>query len=242
MCAQLSDVPDALPARNSHENGGATGFGKALKNLAEAITERKVEPVCAAYLALRHVAGKIPPNEIPGQVDRFITAKSGSAQELIISAFSHRHCLMCSNGMESCRTCDGSGIVEDYECPTCDGLGVEICSFCAGTGWCDYNDIPDEIRLAAVHRRIKHVKKELARLDRISEADIPALLEQLKPQQRHKLASSLLRLQARLTDLAGIKADNKDEYAARFSAWAERIKRFTEALRAKQPQAEENQK
>lgn len=241
MCAQLSDISDAPPARNSHENGNAGVFDEALKKLAEAIAERKVEPICSAYLTLRRVAGEIPPREIPDRVDRSVTSKSNSAREIIISAFSHRHCVMCSDGVTPCRTCSGSGTVEDFECPTCDGLGVETCSFCAGAGWCDHNEIPDEIRPAAVNRRIKHVKKEFARLDRISKTDMPALLERLQPEQRRELATSLLRLQARLADLAGVKTDNdnNDEYVARFIAWAERIKRFLEAIKSSHPPAGE---
>ncbi len=239
MCAQLPNVSDAPSTHNSYENGNSGGFDEALKNLAEAIAERKVEPICTAYLALRHVAGKTPLIEILKQVDRTVSSKSGSALAMIISAFSHRQCVMCSSGAAPCRTCSGSGTSEGFECPTCDGLGVETCSFCAGTGWSDRHDIPDEIRPAAVNRRIKHAKKELARLDRISEADIPASVKQLQPQQQSELASSLLRLQARLTSLAGVEVGNDAEHIARFRVGAERIRRFLEVLRAKHPQAQE---
>ncbi len=240
MCAQLSNVTNAPTAHNSHENGDTGGFDEALKNLAEAIAERKVESICTAYLAL-HAEREIPPGEIPGHVDRVVMSKSGSARDMIVSAFSHRLCVMCSDGTMPCRTCDGSGTTDGFECPACDGLGLEICSFCAGAGWGDHAEIPDEIRLAAVNRRIKHVKKDLARLDRMSEADISASVEKLQPEQRRELASNLLRLHARLTNLAGIKADNNDEHVARFSVGAERIRRFVEVLRAKHPQAQENQ-
>ncbi len=241
MCAQLPNVTNTPTAHNSHENGDTGGFDEAMRNLVGAIAERKVEPICTAYLALRHADREIPLLEIPERVDRIAASKPGSARDMIISAFSHRLCVMCSDGTTPCRTCDGSGKASGFECPACDGLGVEICSFCAGAGWGDHAEIPDEIRLAAVHRRIKHVKKDLARLDRMSEADISASVEKLQPEQRRELASNLLRLQARLTNLAGIKADNNDEHVARFSVAAERIRRFTEAMRAKRPRDQENQ-
>ncbi len=227
--------------RDNRESGNAVGFDEAMRDLAETIAGRKVEPIRIAYMALRKAAGKMPPHEILEHVDRAVTTQAGSARQMIYSAFSHGHCVMCSNGIAPCRTCDGSGTVNDYVCPDCDGTGVEICSFCAGTNWSDRHEIPDEIRPAAVSRRIKHAEKDLARLDRMSEADMPASVGKLQTQQRRKLASRLLRLQARLTNLAGVEVGSNTEHVARFHEGASRIERFIEALRAKQPPAEKNQ-
>ncbi|MCK4626161.1 MAG: hypothetical protein KAV00_12665 [Phycisphaerae bacterium] len=241
MRAQIPDVSDAPAAHNDHKNGGSGGFDEAMENLVEAISERKVEPIRIAYLGLRSANGKIPTREILDCVGRSITSKSGSVWEMIVSAFSHGHCVMCNDGVSPCRTCHGSGMVNDYVCPDCDGLGIEVCMFCAGTGWSDHHDIPAEIRPDAILRRIKHVKKDLAILDKVSEADMLASAEKLDPHQKRELASRLIRLQARLTRMAGVEVGNDTEHVAPFSAAAARIKRFLEALRLQHPQDEENQ-
>ena len=242
MRAQIPDVSDSPIAPNGHKNGSSGGFDEAMKNLVEAVSERKVEPIRIAYLALRSANGKIPTSEILECVDRSVTSKSGSIREMIVSAFSHGHCVMCDDGVTPCRTCNGSGTVNDYICPDCDGLGIEVCMFCAGTGWSDHHDIPAEIRPDAVLRRIKHVKKDLAILDKVSEADILASAEKLDPHQRRELASRLIRLQAKLTRMAGVEVGNDTEHVARFHVAASRIKRFLEAIRSQHPQAGENQK
>ncbi|MCK4626052.1 MAG: hypothetical protein KAV00_12120 [Phycisphaerae bacterium] len=241
MRAQTPDIFDAPTARNVHNNDSAGGFDEAMKNLAEAITERKVEPIRIAYLALRSANGKMPTHEIIECAVRSITSKSASVREMIVSAFSHGHCVMCNDGVSPCRTCDGSGTANDYICPDCDGLGIETCLFCMGTGWCDFHDMPVEIRPDAVLRRIKHVKKDLAILEKISETDMQASIEKLKPEQRRELASNLMRLQARLTRMSGVEVGNHTEHVARFHAAASRIKHLIEAIRAQHSQAGENQ-
>ncbi len=241
MHSQVPDVSDAPVAHNDHKNGGSGGFDEAMKNLVEAIAERKVEPIRIAYLGLRSANGKVPTREILDSVGQSITAKSGSVWEMIVSAFSHGHCVMCNNGVSPCRTCQGSGMVNDYICPDCDGLGIEVCMFCVGTGWSDLHDIPAEIRPDAVLRRIKHVKKDLAILDKISEADMLASIGKLDQHQQRELVPRLIRLQARLTRMAGVEVGNNTEHVARFGAAASRIKHLIEAIRAQHPQADENQ-
>jgi len=210
------------------------GFEQALQHLADAVAERRVEPISTAYLALRREARSMSPAELLEHVDRFAGKK---ARTLIVSAFSHRRCFMCRNGTTPCQVCEGSGTTDGEPCTQCDGLGIEVCPFCLGTGWIDPNEIPPEIRQPVRQRQIVQVEKDLARLAKVG-PKIWTWAAALSPEKRVEFAAWLIRLQARLSDLAETLAAGKDERAGRFKALAEKLDRMLARLRRSPRQLE----
>jgi hypothetical protein len=129
--------------------------------------------------------------------------------------------------------------VDRFPCPQCDGLGIEACSFCLGSGWTDRNEIPEEFRPAVLKRQAHHVEKDIDRLVQ-SGRKILASAEQMTQEDRNRLAAWLIRLQARLTDLARHVKEDGDERAVRYGALAGRIDTILDTLRRKQAPPEAN--
>ena len=234
------DLPDnsSLPSRQPDEGKNASqskshptnqsDFDKALAELTNAIAARKVEPICTSYLRLRTLAGGMKLEEM---FNRIRQAAGDKALEVIVSAFSHRRCFMCDDGVMPCQACQGQGLTDGEPCLSCDGQGVEVCSFCLGTGWSDYNQIPKELRKAVLHRRIRHVEKDLARLVRTVSGKSLDSINKLSKDERKDIIVWLIRLQARLRELAELGKD-KDRRADKFGIAAGQIERILKRLRS----------
>jgi len=206
------------------------GLKGAIEELARAAAARKVEPICNAYNRMRAIAAK----------DMSVKEMLQAAQEvlnvpvegLIISAYSHRGCFMCQHGCLRCQQCKGTGLVEAHRrCPQCDGIGQVACGFCRGTGWADRDMIPPEIKSVVLNRQLLHVRKTLAGTLRGLAGLTVEKIRKLPPEQFNKLISSLMRMQARLTDLieAGIVVEDQEQ--TRMGIIASKIDRCLESLR-----------
>ena len=215
----------------------SNGFGRALRDLAGALSHRQVEEICTSYLGLREQVDGMSLAELLGQVER---EAGDQAMGLIVSAFSHRRCYMCKDGTVPCKTCDGTGSVDRFSCPQCDGLGVEPCSFCLGSSWTDRDAVPVEIRQAVLKHHVARVEKNLARLARLSPEALTSAAK-LPPGKRTEVVTWLFRLQGRLVDLARSVKDNGSEKAARYGIMAAKIEKLLEALRAQKTGPEQPQ-
>jgi len=205
----------------------SSGFQQALGGLAEAIASRKIEPICTSYLALRREARGMKVAELLDRVDK---ASENGARSVIISAFSHRRCYMCEDGTTTCQSCKGTGASGGSACSQCDGLGVETCSFCMGRGWSDRGETPAEIREAVLKRQIAHLEKGIQRLAKVGRNSWESA-SQLPAERKTELASWLVRLHARLTDVAQSISSNGDDRAARYGALAGQVDKLIAALR-----------
>lgn len=203
-------------------------FDKALAELSNSIAARKVEPICTSYLRMRTLARGMKLEEM---FNRIKQASGDEALDAIISAFSHRRCFMCDGGVIPCQACQGRGSTDGVPCLSCDGQGVEVCSFCLGTGWTDYNQIPKELRRAVLLRRFKHVEKDLARLARTVSGKSLDLVNQLSEDQKKEIIVWLIKLQARLRELAEL-GKGKDRRADKFGIAAGQIERILKRLRS----------
>jgi hypothetical protein len=203
-------------------------FEAALRELADALAARKVDEICAAYLALRQAGQEMAPQEI---LRRAAAVDGKMGPELIISAFSRRRCFMCEDGTTACSTCEGAGVVDGRPCSACDGQGVEVCAFCMGLGWSDEAETPAEIRPQVRRRRVAHLKRDLEKLAKLPLARAVKSASHATGRQRQQLAPWLIRLQARLTKAGGTK--DGDAFAATCRTMSERVNRLLEALRPK---------
>ena len=174
-----------------------------LDALQEAVANREAKPICLAYLALRKAAAEngVKLAEMFERADKTL---SRSASDVIVSAFSHRHCFMCQDGAVSCKECKGTGFVEgDDKCPVCDGIGVMPCDFCQGTGWAARDMIPPEITQDIIKRRqLANVKEDLKKLKRMIDKLNAKNAERLQAELRRNLTKWAMRVHARLNSLA----------------------------------------
>ena len=181
----------------------ANSIQDELAKLQEAVASREAESICVAYLALskKAAASGIKLSEVFALADE---ALSESTALVILSAFSHRHCPMCEDGVVRCGQCEGTGSTgENRKCPACDGVGATSCDFCEGTGWAPPGMIPADIlwntlkrrQLANVKDDMMKLTKTLGKLDAEKTRELPAEL-------RRNLTRWATRLRARLRSLA----------------------------------------
>jgi hypothetical protein len=200
-------------------------FESALGNFVAAIARRKIEPICVSYVALRRASGKRSTREL---LDRLETSVGREGLALLISAFSHRRCYMCARGVNPCRTCEGSGRSADGgACLQCDGLAVEACDFCGGSGLSDAAVIPEEFRLRACEQRLARVDRQIHQLFRMP---LPAEVRnaRLDPAQRAELAGWLIRILGRVADLTALTSGNG--HTERFESATRRARAMLEAI------------
>ncbi len=232
------DPSRPTPPRPDDNGNGRAGLNHALAELSKAAGARDVEGVCGAYQGVRRAARGMSVREM---LDEAAGALGNSATELIVSAYSHRRCFMCSDGAVACDQCEGTGQVEEGRlCPACDGLGLMSCPFCQGTGWPDRDTVPSELREAvalhqagSVHRDVRRLSETFAVLSRVD-------VRRLAPRRRREITAWLRKLEARLSRLSSdgviTDADERD----RMTAAAKRIETYVETLQnRKAPRAPE---
>ena len=236
--AQIKDKVRSSTARRTSATGPVGDKPKplkaALQKLCEAAREKDVESICAAYQHLRMAARKMQVGKMLQLAEQAL-ASHGAGIAMVVSAFSHRHCFMCNGGILPCQACEASGLVEEHRhCIQCDGLGLISCDFCRGTGWADRQAIPRELLRAVVDRQLLHTRDELVRVSQqLARLKGPAM-RQLSEKQRRGLAAWLMRVQARLTDLANNEEIRDDAKLARLAALAANIDKTLELLKVAQ--------
>lgn len=178
---------------------GQDGLDRAILALGEAVRDKKVDPICAAYLGVHSAARGMKIAEL---CDRIVRDLGDGAVQAVVSAFSHRRCFMCADGMLPCEHCEDTGQIEPgRRCPHCDGYGRVICGFCQGTGWADLDTVPTEIRSSVLNRQFAHVKSELQRLLKAAPGLSEQKIKRLAPQQRDAMIAWIVRLSAQLAFL-----------------------------------------
>ena len=171
---------------------------QALDELREAIAAKRVEPICAAYQALRNADEDRAPEEMLRLAEE---AVDESVEQLIVSAYSHRLCFMCDRGTVPCSSCDATGRGLEGSCPTCRGLGRVSCNFCRATGWPDTETIPTEVREPVLERKLTHVRREIRTLEGMIHPPKSDKLPAMSLQQKRALGVWLIRLDGRVRGL-----------------------------------------
>lgn len=173
---------------------------KALEAFAAAARGRHVEAICAAYQGLQSAANGMGPKQLLLLADKTI---GRSAADLVVSAFSHCNCFMCTDGVVACDVCEGKGTVDtDEPCANCASLGLVRCSFCEGTSWAGSDVIPHELRQAVWQRRLARAGKALRQFARDFCPAALSLLGNAPASERHRMVRRAIRLEARLRNLA----------------------------------------
>ncbi|MCE5279605.1 MAG: hypothetical protein ABFD92_02940 [Planctomycetaceae bacterium] len=202
----------------------------ALGELHDALRQRQVQLICAAYEACRRAARR-------AGIDDVMEAAQASCDQpvrpLIVSAYSHRHCFMCNRGTRLCERCHGTGLDGGSRCPNCEGLGLLECGFCGATGWADRAPNPPEIFGEVLHRQYRHMKDGLEKAD----AELKSVLGggKIAPMPRDarlKIVAAVLRLQARIRDLIHAQAVPQGEITA-LETVTEKLDQKLDLFRAK---------
>lgn len=200
-----------------------------LVNLRRAADERKVERICAAYLALRDAAAGVDRRETFDLAD---TVLGQPTMDLVVSAYSHRHCFMCDGGTVPCEECNQIGTLADGRaCVSCEGLGVVECSFCGGTGWADRSTVPAEIAPAVLNRQFCHVKAVLRRTMGVLAGFTIRQIRSLPPRKRTPVVAKLMQLHWRLEDMVCSSGVDDDKERVHLEAVADKIRATLELLK-----------
>jgi len=209
--------------------GGSEGIRAVLTELRRAVREKKVDGICAAYQTLRELTDAQGPGRAMELVPKALGEKGA---EIVISAFSFRRCFMCSNGTVECEQCGGTGEAAPGEsCPHCDGLGLVLCNFCRGTGWADPETVPEELASAVHLRQLSHVRREVRELAKSIKGMRIEELPQLSAARRRALAGELMRVSARMSELASDEELAKNERTADLGSMVSRIDKILTTLR-----------
>jgi len=226
---QMSSADSHL---GSNSGNKTQAIEKALAQLGEAAAQKKVEHICSAYLSLRNAARGMILNDLIALANEALKVP---VMPMVVSAFSHRRCFMCSNGTVGCDLCEGAGDIEAGRiCPQCDGFGVTPCGFCRGTGWPDHDTIPSEIKATVRERHVVHANRDLQKLAEAFPRLLPEEMEKVPLDQKNSAASWLMRLQSRLIDLIENGIVPEDEQT-RYGSIADQIDRCLAALRRLPP-------
>jgi len=230
-------VPEpAPPAQPGPEGGNGDGrqppvgdpTARALADLRKAAVKRNPEEICTAYQTLRKVLRGAKLREV---FERIRQVLGEAAMDLVVSAYVHRKCFMCKEGVITCDSCAGSGYIEEGRpCPHCDGLGVSPCGFCRGTGWADADLAPSELQKAVALRKLAHIRKDLKRLTQVFQDTPPERLEALGQRERKELALRLMRVQARLRVMAESPQEGDADESRRLLDAAGRLDAYLNAL------------
>ncbi len=203
--------------------GGDDAVERALTNLREAVAEKRVEPICAAYRVFREA---VQPDD---DEDPFQLIDPEIAEEIrpfIVSAFSHRRCFMCDNGVVHCQQCATAGeLMDGKTCPLCKGFGHVACGFCRGTGWAVRELLPHELAGPVLEKQLVHIHEELTSLLETIGTGKSDELRELPRDQKRTVAAWLIRVYARLRDLIQHDAIPDEQERARLAGIASRIRK-----------------
>ena len=233
MCP-IADSGNHTTTSTCSQNPTTTGtipadLETALTTLHKALQRKKSDQICAAYEAVRQTAMHMKVD------DMFALAESHLKEpirDMVVSAYSHRHCFMCDRGSRVCDQCHGAGLgEEDRPCLACEGMGVSECSFCGGTGWADRNNVPREILSDVTHRQLQHAREGMQILAKKLVGVPIETLQKLPRQRRLKLASHMMRIRARIEDLARAGAIPHADQKEHLLAKAHKLQNGLSALR-----------
>ena len=200
----------------------------ALDHLRNAAATKDVEPICQAYAVLRRVAPSLVGRELLVLADERL---GFAAAKLVISAYSHRRCYLCTDGTVACKWCEGAGVdAEAGACTQCDGLGLSVCGFCGGTGWADRTTVPPELARAVARKQLGHVQTDLKQLQHSIAKFGRDEIDRMPPDQRGALAGRLVRLRAQLIELSACDVSNNG-HAGHMVELAQRVGILLQALR-----------
>ncbi len=181
-------------------------LARALAALNSAVQGRKISPICSSYEALRAVKDA---NE--SQAIHFVQKHLGEmAGDAIVYAYSHRRCFMCEHGILPCDMC-GTLAQHGAHCSQCDRLRVIPCGFCGGTSWADRETVPVELTSLVLRQQLDHTLDDLKRFETKAPALTREGISQLPHRGRKELALWLIRLSARLRDLAATDVADEDD-------------------------------
>lgn len=179
----------------------------ALDELAKAIAARNFDAICGAYQALRLASPGATFKDMLHRVEQTIGKEAFTH---IVSAYSHRSCFMCDAGLGQCDSCEGAGrTAAGKACPHCDGFGAQPCGFCRGTGWAERELVPAELRTVVLELQLRHLHAEVDKFRHQAAKVVPGRFARFTPDQRRTLGNWLMRLLARLVDVAHMARDGQ---------------------------------
>jgi hypothetical protein len=138
-------------------------IARAIETFAVAARTRRIENICTAYQTLKSSINGMKIQEVLPLADKVL---GQSTIALVVSAYSHERCFMCTDGSVACENCSEEDTDTQTGCLRCNSTGLAPCEFCEGTGWVGNDVVPRELHRAVWLSRLKqthHVLEKYAR-------------------------------------------------------------------------------
>lgn len=215
------------PERSPKSDGGLgqlpAPITKAIETFAAAAQTRRIENICNAYQTLKSSVNGLRIERVLPLADKVL---GQSAIALVVSAYSHEKCFMCTNGSVACDSCGEDDLETQIGCLRCNSTGLAPCEFCDGAGWVGNDVIPRELLHAVWTSRLKHTHKVL---EKYAGTYTPKFLEALSRQpadndQRRQAIMETIRLAAKMHALAQSCAVSDPEHLKHLTATEQKVR------------------
>jgi len=196
---------------------------KAIETFAAAARTRRIENICKAYETLKSSINGLGIQEVLPLADK---ALGQSAIALVVSAYSHERCFMCTDGSVACENCSEEDTDTQTGCLRCNSTGLAPCEFCDGTGWVGNDVIPRELHRAVWRSRLKHTHNVL---EKYARTYTPKVLDVLSKRPagdtRRRLAIvETIRLAAKMHALARSSAVSDPEHLQHLASAEQKVR------------------
>jgi hypothetical protein len=123
-----------------------------------------------AVRLFKEVSEKLP-SLTPDRVAVEVGHLSGEpALRALVKSFAFAPCYWCKEGYMTCELCDGADTIASNGryCEECGGYGHTLCTFCGGSGFLFFDQVPSSLVEAVVSERLKWGASSLRRVARHS--------------------------------------------------------------------------
>ena len=196
---------------------------RAIETFAVAARTRRIENICKAYQTLKSSINGLAIQQVLPLADKVL---GQSATALVVSAYSHERCFMCTDGSVVCENCSEEDTDTQTGCLRCNSTGLAPCEFCEGTGWVGDDVIPHELQRAVWLSRLKQTHYVLEKYARTYTPKVLDVLSKRAPNDnRRRLAiMETIRLAAKMHALSESCAVSDPEHLKHLTAAEQKIR------------------
>jgi len=227
MVIIVSSSSDGQPERSPESLGDLEQLpapvARAIETFAVAARTRRIENICKAYQTLKSSINGLAIRQVLPLVDKVL---GQSAIALVVSAYSHERCFMCTDGSVACENCSEEDTETQTGCLRCNSTGLAPCEFCEGTGWVGDDVIPHELQRAVWLSRLKQTHHVLEKYARTYTPKVLDVLSKRAPNDnRRRLAIiETIRLAAKMHALSESCAVSDPEHLKHLASAEQKVR------------------
>jgi len=218
-----SGQPGPSPESDDRPAGVSAPVARAIENFAVAARTRRIENICKAYQTLKSSINGMGIQQVLPLADKVL---GQSAIALVVSAYAHERCFMCTNGSVPCENCSDEDTDTQTGCLRCNSTGLAPCEFCNGTGWVGDDVIPHELHRAVWLSRLKQTHHVLEKYARTYTPKVLDVLSRrpANDNRRRLVLVETIRLAAKMHALAQSCAVTDPEHLKHLTAAEEKVR------------------